>query len=275
MDNRQVDQLIINALSEDSGNGDATSERIFEREDTSVGYLIAKEFGILAGTKIFSRVFQLLDEGIDIEWFIGEGSKLEVNDRIAKISGSTITILRGERIALNLLQRMSGIASLTRLFVDEVSDYSCRIVDTRKTTPGLRLIEKYAVRVGGGYNHRFNLSDAIMIKDNHIQAAGGLTNAIKKVKESCPHTMKVEVEIETLDDLEDAIQAGVDIIMLDNMPAEDMAKGVQKTAGRVILEASGNVSLDTIGLIASTGVDVISCGKLTHSAMALDMSLKF
>ncbi len=270
-----IDKIILNALEEDSLYGDVSSEMIFDENDRCSGKFIAKEKGIFAGADVLKRVFQLLDDSVDLKMHIHEGAHVESGDLIATIEGLTRPILRGERIALNLVQRMSGIATLTNCYVKEIESFNCRVVDTRKTSPGLRIIEKLAVRIGGGYNHRFNLSDAVMIKDNHIKAAGGIKKALEKVKLTCPHTMKVEVEIESLEDLESAIENGADIVMLDNMSLEDMTRAVDDCNGRVILEASGNVSLETIRQIAETGVDVISCGKLTHSVSALDISLKF
>lgn len=270
-----IDQLIRTAIEEDSGHGDATSDRIFEYNHMSEGAFIAKESGILAGTHIVNRVFELIDSKIKIDWYLDEGHHMNNGDIIARIYGRSLAILKGERIALNLMQRMCGIASLTHIYVNELKGINCRLVDTRKTTPGLRALEKYAVTVGGGLNHRYNLSDAIMIKDNHIKGIGGIKKAVSKVKASCPHTMKIEVEIEKISQLEEAIEAGADIVMLDNMSLEDMSKAVTLNNGRIILEASGNVSLETVRSIAETGVDVISCGKLTHSVSALDISLKF
>lgn len=270
-----IDKIILNALEEDSIYGDVSSEMIFDINDHCSGKFIAKENGIFAGEHILKRVFQLLDDSVHIKMHIQEGERVKVGDLIASIEGPTRPILRGERIALNLVQRMSGIATLTNRYVNEIEGFECRVVDTRKTSPGLRIIEKLAVRIGGGYNHRFNLSDTVMIKDNHIKAAGGIKEALKKVKMTCPHTMKVEVEIESLEDLECAIEGGADIVMLDNMSLTDMTQAVKECNARVILEASGNVSLETIRQIAETGVDVISCGKLTHSVSALDISLKF
>jgi len=270
-----VDRIIKNALLEDSYNGDVTSERIFEMSDCCTGQLIAKEAGIIAGTEVFKRVFDMLDSSIRVEFHVLEGQRLTNKTLIATVSGPIIPILKGERIALNILQKMSGIATLTDQYVKAISGLMCRVVDTRKTSPGLRVLEKYAVTVGGGYNHRFNLSEAIMIKDNHIAGAGGIVEAVSKVKQTVPHTMKVEVEIERLSDLEIAIASGADIVMLDNMSVEDMQRAVHINNNRVILEASGNVRLETVRQIAETGVDVISSGQLTHSVSALDISLKF
>ncbi len=269
-----IDKIIIAAFEEDSLQGDVTSENIFQVSDYCHGKFIAKEEGIFAGQAVLKRVFELLDDTILVTC-VDDGTVLKIGDLIATIEGPIIPILRGERIALNLVQRMSGIATLTSQYVKAIDGLNCRVVDTRKTTPGLRLLEKQAVRIGGGFNHRFNLSEAIMIKDNHIKAAGGIKQAVEKVKSSCPHTMKIEVEIESIKDLEEAIQSGVDIVMLDNMSTEEMSRAVHQCKHRVILEASGNVSLEMIRQIAETGVDVISCGKLTHSVSALDISLKF
>ncbi len=270
-----VDRIIKNALLEDSYNGDVTSERIFGKTDCCTGQLIAKEDGVIAGSAVFKRVFDLLDSSIEVEFHVLDGQQVADQTLIATVSGPIIPVLKGERIALNILQKMSGIATLTDQYVKATSGLACRIVDTRKTSPGLRVLEKYAVTVGGGYNHRFNLSEAIMIKDNHIAGAGGIVEAVSKVKQTLPHTMKVEVEIERLSDLEIAIASGADIVMLDNMSVEEMRRAVQINNKRVILEASGNVRLETVRQIAETGVDVISSGQLTHSVSALDISLKF
>lgn len=270
-----IDRIIISALEEDSLYGDVTSETIFSSQDKGFGKFIAKEDGIFAGEDILRRVFDLLDTTVTVELKISDGTVVKPGDLIGTIEGPILPILKGERIALNLVQRMSGIATLTHQYVKEVAGCECRVVDTRKTSPGLRIIEKMAVRIGGGYNHRFNLSDAVMIKDNHIKGTGGIREAVEKVKATCPHTMKIEVEIESIEDLEEAIGSGVDIVMLDNMSPKEMTQAVKQCNRRVILEASGNVSLETIRQIAETGVDIISCGKLTHSVSALDISLKF
>lgn len=273
--NSQIDQIIKNALIEDSYNGDATSDRIFDVKDAGSGNLIAKEVGVLAGIDVFKRVFEIIDSRIVVTFFHEDGDMLSTGDIIGEIKGPIAGILKGERIGLNLMQRMSGIATMTNMYVKELEGLSCRLVDTRKTTPGLRVLEKYAVTVGGGFNHRMGLSDGIMIKDNHIKGAGGLGRAIDMVKRTCPHTMKVEVEIEDVEALEEAIEHGADIVMLDNMNLFDMKMAVIQNRGRVTLEASGNVTLESLREIGETGVDVISCGKLTHSVSALDISLKF
>lgn len=271
----QIDEIILSALKEDSYNGDITSEAIFDSHVSGYGSIIMKDSGQIAGIEIFKRVFELIDHRVECTFYIEEGATVENKEIVGHINGPITSILLGERIALNFLQRLSGIASLTHKYVQAVQGYPCKIVDTRKTTPGLRMMEKYAITLGGGYNHRFNLSDAVMIKDNHIKGAGGIKNALDAVKKRCSHTTKIEVEIEKLEDLEEAIINGADIVMLDNMPISEMKEAVLLNKNRVILEASGNVSLDTVGSIAETGVSIISCGQLTHSVCALDISLKF
>lgn len=270
-----IDQIIKTALIEDMPYGDITTENVIGTTFSSEGIFIAKQDGVIAGVEVARRVFYLIDPSINFEVLITDGSKVNNGDTIAKISGNTRNILMGERVALNFMQRMSGIAALTNKFVEEVKDYSCRIVDTRKTTPTLRVLEKEAVRLGGGKNHRFNLSDAVMLKDNHIAAVGSIKESIKRVRKSVPHTTKIEIEVETLDQLVEALKYDADIIMLDNMKIEDMRKAVLINNGQAILEASGNMSLDRVKDVAKTGIDVISVGALTHSYTSLDISLNF
>lgn len=269
-----VDEIIKRGLSEDRFGEDITTVTLIEPHSISNGKFIAKESGVIAGIEIAERVFKMLDSEICFKYLKKDGDKVEKGQVIAEIKGHVQTILTGERLALNFLQHMSGIATLTRKFVDEVKDYDVRISDTRKTTPGLRVLEKYAVRMGGGYNHRFNLSTAVLIKDNHIKAVGSIKKAVELARKQIPHTMTIEVEVENLEQLEDALQSGADIIMLDNMDIPTMTKAVEIVNSRAILEASGNVNLETINKIAKTGVDVISIGALTHSVKALDISLQ-
>ncbi len=268
-----VDKIILNALKEDIPSEDISTNAVIHENSSCEADLIAKNSGILAGLEVFERVFLLLGK-VSVELYFKDGDMVEPGDLIARLKGSTRNILMGERTALNLLQRMSGIASTAREYRERIKHTSAKLLDTRKTTPGLRLLEKYAVTVGGGCNHRFNLSDGVMLKDNHISAAGGIKAAVKKTRENCSFVRKIEVETENIDMVREALEAGADIIMLDNMTIEAMKVAVQIIDGKAITEASGNVSLDTIKHMAETGVDFISCGALTHSFKALDLSLK-
>lgn len=275
IDNLYIDKLIIAALHEDMPMGDITTDGIIGDADRSLAVLIAKETGIIAGMDVAKRVFELLDPGAALKALAKDGARVKAGDMIAEVEGRTGALLKGERTALNLLQRMSGIATLTGRFADEVKGLPVKIVDTRKTMPGLRFLDKYAVNAGGGANHRFGLSDGVLIKDNHISAAGSITKAVQKARGRIPHTVKIEVETETLAQVREALEAGADIIMLDNMPLETMREAVAIIGGRAEVEASGNVTLDTVRAIAETGVDIISVGALTHSVKAFDISLKF
>lgn len=270
-----IDEKIADWLKEDMNSGDITTDSLIDEKLTSSGQFIAKENGVLAGLEVMKRVFSLLDPGIIIDGRVKDGNRVKKGEIIAVIKGKTQSILKGERLALNLLQRMSGIATETAKYVDSLQGLNTKLVDTRKTTPGLRILEKYAVRMGGGYNHRFNLSEGVLIKDNHIKAGGGIQKAVEMAKKTIPHTMKIEIEVETLEQLEEALQAGADIILLDNMDCGTMKEAVLLNRGRAILEASGNVDLTTVRQIAETGVDLISVGAITHSVKALDISLKF
>lgn len=270
-----LDEKITQWLSEDMNNGDITTDSLIDEDSVSIAEIIAKENGIIAGLELVKRVFLLLDSGIIFEELVKDGASLHRGDTIARITGRTRNILKGERLSLNLLQRMSGIASETAKYAEALKGFNTRLVDTRKTTPGLRMLEKYAVRIGGGYNHRFNLSEAVLIKDNHVQASGSIEEAIKRARKNIPHTMKIEIEVETLEQFEEALNNKADIIMLDNMDTSTMKKVVSKNNGRAILEASGNIDLKRLREIAETGVDVISVGAITHSVKALDISLKF
>ncbi|WP_073343893.1 carboxylating nicotinate-nucleotide diphosphorylase [Caldanaerobius fijiensis] len=269
-----VDDLIQNALIEDIGFGDVTTDCLIPKEQISAGRFIAKEEGILAGIDVAKRVFELLDQDISFRKNYHDGDILNKGDIIAEIEGHTAAILKGERVALNILQRMCGIATKTYRVCSLVRDYNVKIVDTRKTLPGFRMLDKYAVLVGGGHNHRINLSDLVLIKDNHIKAVGSIKDAVMLAKEKAPFTVKIEVEVESLEQLEEAIEARADIIMLDNMDVETMRKAVVITDKRALLEASGNITEDNVREIASTGVDIISMGSLTHSVKALDISLR-
>ena len=271
----EIDRIIQNALAEDIGPGDLTTELTIEPGHRSSARLIAKADGVVAGLPVFTRVFALLDPTVSVAPSVSDGDAVAEGSVLAALSGPTHPILSGERVALNLLQRMSGIATITRSCVDAMQSDHTRLVDTRKTTPGLRMLEKYAVRMGGGTNHRYNLADCVLIKDNHIRAAGGITPAVTRARSGIGHTVKIEVEVETLTQLEEAIGAGADIVMLDNMDAPTMTKAVEIVDGKAVTEASGNIDLSNIKETAATGVDVISMGALTHSAPALDISLKF
>ncbi|WP_432409568.1 carboxylating nicotinate-nucleotide diphosphorylase [Wukongibacter sp. M2B1] len=269
-----VDEIIINGLKEDINNIDITTDNLIDDESTSKAYMIAKENGVIAGLSIVERVFKIIDDKAQVIFNVKDGDEVEKGSNIAEIRGKTKAILKGERLALNLLQRMSGIATKCKQYKQIVNRYNVRIVDTRKTTPGLRILEKYAVRMGGCHNHRYNLSEAVMIKDNHIKACGGIKEAISKIKERIPHTTKVEVEVEDISGLKEAIEAGADIVMLDNMDTNEMENAVKIAKGRVILEASGGITRDTLIDVAKTGVDIISVGALTHSVKAMDISLR-
>ncbi len=267
------ESLVREALNEDLGFQDLTTEAIISETHCSVAEITAKATGIIAGMDIAKCAFKLLDEEVSFQTKIADGAKVSPGQVVAVIEGRTRTLLGGERVALNFLQRLSGIATGTNKAVESVKNFPCHLVDTRKTTPGLRGMEKYAVRTGGGYNHRFGLFDAILIKDNHITAAGGITEAVSLVRAKVGHMVKVEVETETLAQVEEALRTSVDIIMLDNMSADQMKEAVQLINKEVLTEASGGINLDNLVRVAETGVDLISLGWLTHSAQALDLSL--
>ena len=268
-----VDETIKRSLNEDLGRGDITTDSIVPVGTQAFGHFIAKEAGVVAGITVAARTFQLLSPDIQMRLRYKDGEKVVAGELIAEIEGPARPILWGERVALNFLQRMSGIAALTAEMVSKVQKYGVEIIDTRKTTPGLRLLEKYAVRQGGGVNHRMGLDDAVLIKDNHIAVAGGIIPAIKVVKANASHMVKIEVEVENEKEVLEALEAGADVIMLDNMDPEEMAKMVKLIDKKAVVEASGNVNLNTVEAIAKTGVDVISVGALTHSVTSLDISL--
>lgn len=270
---RELQRKIEEWLQEDVGFGDVTTMSTIPESEQGVGILYAKEAGVVAGLPIAEQVFATVDSTLVFEAKVEEGARVEVGQQIAEVSGSVRSILSGERLALNLMQRLSGIATKTSEYAAAVAGTKARVVDTRKTTPGLRALEKYAVRVGGGYNHRFALYDAVMIKDNHIKGAGGIAQAVAAARAVIPHTMTVEVEAESFEQVQEALAAGADTIMLDNMSLDQMVEAVEYINGRAIVEASGGVSLETIGDIAKTGVDIISVGALTHSVKAFDISL--
>ena len=269
-----IDRLIENALLEDINYIDVATDYLISEEQEGKAQFIAKADGVLCGLDVALRVFELLQPDFKAEVFKRDGDELKSGDVIAVVSGKTRNILKGERTALNLIQHMSGVATATNKAVKLVEGTNASIADTRKTLPGLRPIEKYAVTVGGGKNHRYNLSDCAMLKDNHVDAGGGITNAVRTLKEKLGHTVKVELEVRTLDELREALATEADIIMLDNMSCEEMKQAVEITAGKAKLEASGNITDETIRAVAETGVDIISMGALTHSVKAFDISLK-
>lgn len=270
-----LDKIILNALEEDVGTGDITTETTIPEDRIAHGLYKAKEDGILCGIGAAARVFELIDPSIEFIAFKKDGDKIEKGEIIAEVRGKATNVLTGERTGLNLMQRMSGIATRTAEAVKQVEGTNAKICDTRKTTPGLRVIEKYAVKIGGGTNHRFNLADGILIKDNHIVAAGSITEAVIAARKNAPHTLKIEVEVESFEELNEALEAGADIIMLDNMSCENMKKAVELINGRAITEASGNMGDRDLSEVAACGVDLISIGALTNSVRALDISLKF
>ena len=268
-----VDSIVRTALLEDVGSGDITTLLTIPDSAVSTATITAKESGVIAGLDIAKATFFAVDPTVELSPKVLDGARVEPGDEVVTISGKTRAILTGERVALNFLQRMSGISTLTAKYVSLVSHTQARIVDTRKTTPGLRKLEKYAVTMGGGFNHRFGLSDGILIKDNHIAAAGGVRAAVALAKKSAPHTLQIEVEVTCLSQLEEAIESGADIVLLDNMDLAMMYQAVQLADDRITLEASGGINESTVAAIAETGVHIISVGALTHSPNALDLSL--
>jgi len=267
-------KLIENALAEDLGPGDVTSEATIPANSTSTAFMLAKEDLVLAGLDVSGAVFHYLDPDIQFLPLAKDGDRINAGTEIAKLSGNTRVLLAGDRVALNLLQHMSGIATLTAHYVALLNGLNTRVLDTRKTLPGLRHLEKYAVCVGGGQNHRFGLYDGVLIKDNHIAASGGITQAVEAARKKAHHLLKIEVETRTLDEVREALAAKAEIIMLDNMPIDMMGEAVRLINREAFVEASGNVTLHTVRAIAETGVDFISSGSLTHSAPAADISMK-
>ncbi|WP_122641005.1 carboxylating nicotinate-nucleotide diphosphorylase [Romboutsia sp. Marseille-P6047] len=268
-----IDKMIKEALIEDIPNEDISTTSIIGVDLKCEADLICKEDGILAGLPIFKRVFDILGE-VEVISLKNDGDKIKKYDKIALLRGSTRNILSGERVALNYLQRMSGIATKTNKFVDKLKDSNMKLLDTRKTIPNLRILDKYSVKIGGGINHRFNLSDGIMIKDNHIEAAGGIKKAVELLRENTPFVRKIEVEVENLDMVKEAVEVGVDIIMLDNMDIDTAREALKIIDRKALVEFSGNVTLERMEEISKIGVDYISVGELTHSVKALDLSLK-
>lgn len=271
---KQIRNIIEAALSEDIGTGDITTQAIVNPKKQGRACAIAKSDFIIAGIDVFEETFHCLDQSIKFKKMIEDGHRARKGDVIAEVAGKLSNILQAERVALNLFQRMCGIATLTLRYVEAVRGSKAKILDTRKTVPGLRVLDKMAVRIGGGANHRTGLYDGVLIKDNHIEAAGGITAAVKAQRKHLPHTLKIEVETKNIKEVKEALKCGVDIIMLDNMTIEAMKKAVDYVAGRALLEASGNVTLQRVAEIAATGVDLISVGELTHSVRAADISLK-
>lgn len=269
-----VDNLLLMALQEDISSEDVTTNAIMREAKTGKVDLICKQDGVIAGLPIFKRVFELLDDKVEVKMHFNDGDEVKNGDLLAEVTGDIRVLLSGERTALNYLQRMSGIATYTRNVASLLEGSKTKLLDTRKTTPNMRIFEKYAVKVGGGHNHRYNLSDGILIKDNHIGAAGSVANAVKMAKEYAPFVRKIEVEVENLDMLKEALEAGADIIMLDNMSHDDMKKAVEMVAGKAQTECSGNITKENIAKIIDIGVDFVSSGALTHSAPILDVSLK-
>lgn len=268
-----IDNLIIEAIKEDVPQNDITTEFIIGEECNCSVDLIAKEDGVIAGLPVFERVFKILG-GVNIEFIKKDGDEVCKGMRIASLSGKTKHILIGERTALNFLGRMSGIATLTKTYVDKLKGSAVKILDTRKTTPNMRIFEKYAVKIGGGCNHRYNLSDSVLIKENHISAAGGIKAAVNIIRQNVSFVKKIEVEVETLEQVNEALEVGADIIMLDNMDTATMKKAIVIINKKALVEASGNVTLDNILEVAGSGVDYISVGALTHSCKVLDLSMK-
>lgn len=269
-----VDPLILSALREDISSEDVTTNSVMPTAQKGRVELICKEDGIICGLQVFARVFELLDEKIEIEFKVEDGEEVKKGQLMAVLTGDIRVLLCGERTALNYLQRMSGIATYTHSVAELLKGTKLRLLDTRKTTPNNRIFEKYSVRVGGGSNHRYNLSDGVLLKDNHIGAAGGVRQAVQMAKEYAPFVRKIEVEVENLDMVKEAVEAGADIIMLDNMSHEDMAKAIEIIAGRAETECSGNVTKENISRLVDLGIDYVSSGALTHSAPILDISLK-
>lgn len=273
MNSLHVKEQLLTFLKEDIGSGDISSEFVFNRHTQGKVLFLAKADGIFCGKDIIISAYQLLDEQIQVKQFVEDGDKIQKGERIAEVSGNVIALLSGERVILNLLQRLSGIATLTHQAVTVLADSHTRICDTRKTTPGLRMLEKYAVRCGGGYNHRFGLYDAIMLKDNHLSFAGSIKRAVGNVREKVGHTVKIQIEVETEDQVLEAVEAGVDIIMFDNCSPDQVKEFQQLVPSHIVTETSGGIHLENLATYRNTGVDYISLGFLTHSVPSLDISV--
>ncbi len=271
-----VDPVVDLALREDLASGDLTTEACIDAEARAVAHAVARERLVCCGGPVFARVFARLDASLEARAHVAEGARVDAGARLWTVSGRARAILMGERVALNLVQRMCGIATQTRAHVDAVPDgCGARITDTRKTTPGLRALERYAVRVGGGHNHRDDLGAAVLVKDNHVAACGGVRAAIERARAAVPHTAKIECEVDSLQQLDEALDAGVDIVLLDNMPTRKVVEAVRRAAGRALIEASGGVTIERVAELARAGVDAISVGALTHSVRAADVGLDF
>jgi nicotinate-nucleotide pyrophosphorylase (carboxylating) len=271
----EMDELLRMALIEDIGGGDATTLSVIPAEQEGGAVVFGREPFVLSGSKPFRRVFELLDPQIRVDCLFHDGERILPNVPVFRIEGRVRTILSGERTALNFIQRLCGIATLTRKMADAILGTRCRLLDTRKTTPLWRSLEKEAVRHGGGKNHRFGLADGVLLKDNHIAAVGSVAEAVRLARQSAPHTLRIEVEVEDLGQLEEAINAGADIVLLDNFAPDMLKKAAEIGKGRVIMEASGGVNLETVRAIAESGVDFVSCGAITHSARAIDLTMEF
>ena len=269
-----ADELILQALREDITSEDITTNSVMPHYQAGEVDLICKQDGVIAGLEVFKRVFELLDSATEVTFYCKDGDTVKKGEKIGLVCGDIRVLLSGERTALNYLQRMSGIATYTREIADLLKGTKTKLLDTRKTTPNMRIFEKYSVKVGGGYNHRYNLSDGILLKDNHIGAAGGVKEAVRMAKEYAPFVRKIEIEVENLDMLKEALEAGADIIMLDNMNVEDMKTAVELCRGKAETECSGNVTRENVARLVDIGVDYISSGALTHSSPILDLSLK-
>lgn len=275
LDKLSFDDLILTALKEDMPLGDITTDNTVKPGSKAKAILLAKREMVVAGLDVFERVFKLLDENTNFTRHVQDGAHISEGTVFLEFEGEASVLLKGERTALNFLQHLSGIATKTAEFCKQVQDLPVKVTDTRKTVPGLRNLDKYAVRVGGGYNHRFCLSDGVLIKDNHIKAAGGITQAVRQVRAGIPHTLKIEVETETLGQVKEALECGADIIMFDNMPAGMMTEAAKFVNGRAQTEASGDIHLETVREVALTGVDIISVGELTHTVKAANISMRF
>ena len=274
MDKAALHTLLRSFLAEDIGRGDLTSESIFSQDEMGMARIVAREsFVVAGGDAVAAEVFRVQNPAIVVAGVVADGTRVAAGDLLFTVAGPVVDLLKAERVALNLLQRLSGIATLTAQFVEQVQSYPVRITDTRKTTPGLRMLEKYAVQVGGGYNHRFNLADGILIKDNHIAACGSIAQAVSLLRRKIPHTLRIEVETDTLEQVRECLACGVDIIMLDNMDTGMMAEAVRLIATRALVEASGGITLESVLAVARSGVDIISIGALTHSAPSCDIGM--
>jgi len=271
----QLDEVIMRAFQEDMPMGDVTTDNIISETSKSKATLTAKQAGVVCGIEVAKRVFEMLDTGVEFTALKKDGDEVVPGDIIIRVSGNTRALLKAERTALNFMQHLSGIATETNKYAKLIADLKTKVVDTRKTTPGLRYLEKYSVGCGGGSNHRFSLSDGVLIKDNHIKAAGGIANAVALVRAKIPHTVKIEVETENLEMVQEALNSKADIIMLDNMTVEKMAEAVKQIGGRALVEASGDIDDKKLRMVAEIGVDLISIGRITRSAGSLDISMRF